>query len=257
MTDHPILAQMEAEDAHVRESMFLPILEILRAHEVPEAEAIAEELAAAVKVIGLSEIHCSSDYCHGVVDPEMLKRLGRRNWRGVSTPDLICELQYIQQEVEETTSPNHLLYLEYVAEAIEAELRRRRDMPLYDTGSFNRLVVEGIRAKADITRIVDYYTDVFVYQGRWTFRCPLHGEDKHPSGVIHRDEGTWHCFGCNRHGDIFDFIMAFEKVSFPKAVSLIGKLVGINAKANTRGGEGKREGGIRQASRAALREPYF
>lgn len=40
--------------------------------------------------------------------------------------------------------------------------------------------------------------------GNWTARCPLPGhDDKTPSFVVYRDnERGWHCFGCQRGGDV-------------------------------------------------------
>lgn len=35
-------------------------------------------------------------------------------------------------------------------------------------------------------------------------RCPFHGDDT-PSLAIYADD-HWHCFGCGRHGDLFDFL---------------------------------------------------
>ena len=53
--------------------------------------------------------------------------------------------------------------------------------------------------------------------------CPFH-EDRTPSFVIYREENTFHCFGCQAHGDAIDFVMRKDSVSFREAVyALIGK----------------------------------
>jgi len=40
---------------------------------------------------------------------------------------------------------------------------------------------------------------------RFQATCPLPGHrDSTPSFVIYPDQGRWHCFGCQAHGDIFD-----------------------------------------------------
>jgi len=39
--------------------------------------------------------------------------------------------------------------------------------------------------------------------------CPFHKE-KTPSFNISDEKGFYHCFGCGKHGDIFDYIMEME-----------------------------------------------
>jgi len=53
--------------------------------------------------------------------------------------------------------------------------------------------------------------------------CPFH-EDHTPSFVIYREQNTFHCFGCQAHGDVIDFVRRKEGCSFREAIySLIGK----------------------------------
>jgi CHC2 zinc finger len=51
--------------------------------------------------------------------------------------------------------------------------------------------------------------------------CPFHA-DKTPSLHVNEDKGVFHCFGCGESGDVFDFIMKLEGVSFAEAVTSIG-----------------------------------
>lgn len=50
--------------------------------------------------------------------------------------------------------------------------------------------------------------------------CPFHGEDKHPSLKIY--EKDFHCFSCGANGDIFEFVMRMEDVSFKEAFQILG-----------------------------------
>lgn len=56
--------------------------------------------------------------------------------------------------------------------------------------------------------------------------CPFHGE-KTPSFYVSREKDIWHCFGCDKGGDIFTFIMEFEGMSFPEALQYLGKKAGV------------------------------
>ena len=45
--------------------------------------------------------------------------------------------------------------------------------------------------------------------------CPFHNE-KTPSFTINDEKGFYHCFGCGEHGNVFDFVMKTEGLSFPE-----------------------------------------
>lgn len=150
-----------------------------------------------------------------------------RNWRGVSTPDLVCELQHIKDNIEEF-SLKGLDWYEAEVDSIQKELERRHTMTHTGVTTTNKDIIEAIKAKVDIVDIIGRYTDVICRGRKFYFRCKIHGDDKEPSGVIHPEDQTWHCFGCNLHGDVFDFIGLWERVSFPKALFILGKLLGIN-----------------------------
>ena len=60
--------------------------------------------------------------------------------------------------------------------------------------------------------------------------CPFHRE-KTPSFNVHDDKGFYHCFGCQTHGDVIDFVMRTENVTFPEAVEKIAGLAGMKLPA--------------------------
>ena len=47
--------------------------------------------------------------------------------------------------------------------------------------------------------------------------CMFHDE-KTPSFTLSRDLKRYRCFGCNESGDVFDFLMSYEKLSFPESI---------------------------------------
>ena len=57
--------------------------------------------------------------------------------------------------------------------------------------------------------------------------CPFHNE-KTPSFNISDDKGFYHCFGCGKNGDIFNFLMETENLSFLEALKKLADQVGIN-----------------------------
>jgi len=54
-------------------------------------------------------------------------------------------------------------------------------------------------------------------------RCPFH-EDRHPSLVVYPKTQSFHCYGCQVHGDVFGFLMRAEGLSFPEALKVLHKL---------------------------------
>ncbi len=57
--------------------------------------------------------------------------------------------------------------------------------------------------------------------------CPFHKE-KTPSFNISDDKGFYHCFGCGKNGDIFNYIMDTENLSFIEALKKLADHAGIN-----------------------------
>ena len=47
--------------------------------------------------------------------------------------------------------------------------------------------------------------------------CPFH-EDHAPSFSISKSKNLWHCFGCQRGGNVIQFLMETEHLEFPAAV---------------------------------------
>jgi DNA primase catalytic core len=52
--------------------------------------------------------------------------------------------------------------------------------------------------------------------------CPFH-EDHNPSLSIDPAENRWHCFGCGQKGDVIEWVMRAEGVSFNHAVELLSR----------------------------------
>src|SRR5215813_12519547 len=60
----------------------------------------------------------------------------------------------------------------------------------------------------------------------FTGLCSFHGE-KTPSFAVHPVKQIYHCFGCGKGGDVFNFVMEMDKVPFPEAVRAVAEKCGI------------------------------
>jgi len=59
--------------------------------------------------------------------------------------------------------------------------------------------------------------------------CPIH-EERTPSCHIY--EESWHCFGCNEGGDVFDWIKAVERLDSTQAYQRLAELSGSSLSKN-------------------------
>ena len=57
--------------------------------------------------------------------------------------------------------------------------------------------------------------------------CPFHKE-KTPSFTVSPAKGLFFCFGCSKGGNLFNFVMERERVSFPQALEILARHAGIS-----------------------------
>ncbi len=86
--------------------------------------------------------------------------------------------------------------------------------------------LEEIRSRADLAEIVSAHVRLRKAGRRLVGLCPFH-QEKTPSFTVDPEKGLWHCFGCKAGGDLFRFVEMVEKVSFPEAVELLARRLGL------------------------------
>lgn len=79
-------------------------------------------------------------------------------------------------------------------------------------------VARAVKQSARISEVVGRYVPLRQQGGRLAGLCPFHAE-KTPSFVVDDKRATFHCFGCGRHGDVIDFVMAIEGGGFAEAMA--------------------------------------
>jgi DNA primase len=91
-----------------------------------------------------------------------------------------------------------------------------------EAGSF----ADRVKQQADIVRVIGEYIRLKKSGQNFTGLCPFHGE-KTPSFAVHPVKQIYHCFGCGKGGDVFNFVMEMDKVPFPEAVRIVAEKCGI------------------------------
>jgi len=88
-------------------------------------------------------------------------------------------------------------------------------------------IINEIRERADIVDVVSRFVDLRRAGSNYKALCPFH-EEKTPSFMVSPDRQTFHCFGCEKGGNVFTFLMEIEGVSFPEAVRSLGRHYGVH-----------------------------
>lgn len=92
--------------------------------------------------------------------------------------------------------------------------------------AFSRETVAAVKQQADIVQIVGEKVSLAPSGANFKGLCPFHSE-KSPSFMVNPQRGMYHCFGCGAGGSVIDFLMAYENITFPEAVTTLAQRLGI------------------------------
>ncbi len=86
--------------------------------------------------------------------------------------------------------------------------------------------IEEIRSAASIVDVISGYVQLRKRGRNYIGLCPFHPE-KTPSFTVSEEKQIFHCFGCHAGGNVYKFLMDYEKISFVEAVQELAKQLGI------------------------------
>lgn len=84
-------------------------------------------------------------------------------------------------------------------------------------GFFSQGTLDQVRAANDIVDVIGSYLPLKRAGANFVALCPFHKE-KTPSFHVNPNRQIFHCFGCQKGGDVFTFVKEFENIEFPEAV---------------------------------------
>ena len=98
--------------------------------------------------------------------------------------------------------------------------------------------IEEIRASASIVDIISDSVQLRKRGKNYIGLCPFHSE-KTPSFTVSEEKQIFHCFGCHTGGNVFKFLMEYEKISFVEAVQELAEKLGITLEYDEQAGTEK------------------
>jgi len=119
-------------------------------------------------------------------------------------------------------------------------------------------IIDDIRNASEVVSTIGSYVKLKKTGSSFVGLCPFHNE-KTPSFSVSPSKQIWRCFGCNRSGNVFTFIMEYEKLNFVEAVKTLAEKSGIEIpesgfqKSEYEGGE-SRSAVVYKVNRAAASE---
>lgn len=86
--------------------------------------------------------------------------------------------------------------------------------------------VDKVKQKLDIVEFIGRFVSLNKAGRNFKGLCPFHNE-KSPSFMVSGERQIWHCFGCQKGGDAFSFLMEYEKIDFSESLKVLAKEAGI------------------------------
>lgn len=86
--------------------------------------------------------------------------------------------------------------------------------------------IDEVRSSINIVHYISQYLNLKKEGRNFKGLCPFHHE-KTPSFVVNPEKQFYHCFGCGRGGNLFKFIMDYEKLGFVESITKAAEFSGI------------------------------
>ena len=91
---------------------------------------------------------------------------------------------------------------------------------------YSEELIEEIRDRNDIVDVISGYVSLKKKGATYFGLCPFHNE-RSPSFSVSRDKQMYYCFGCGQGGDVYGFLMEYNRMSFGEAVQELAGRAGI------------------------------
>ncbi|HWQ62333.1 MAG TPA: DNA primase [Negativicutes bacterium] len=86
--------------------------------------------------------------------------------------------------------------------------------------------IDKLRSQCDIVNVISEYVPLKKRGKNYWGCCPFHHE-KTPSFSVTPDKGFFYCFGCQTGGNVFNFLMKLENLTFMEAVKALAAKMNV------------------------------
>src|SRR5690349_15758538 len=91
---------------------------------------------------------------------------------------------------------------------------------------FSPEFLDELKARLPVSEVVGRRVKLKKAGREWKGLSPFNKE-KTPSFTVNDQKGFYHDFSSGKHGNIFDFLMETEGVTFPEAVERLAQMAGV------------------------------
>ena len=95
-----------------------------------------------------------------------------------------------------------------------------------NAGRFPEEFLDEIRARVPVSKVASRTVRLRKAGKEWKGLTPF-GKERTPSFFVNDDKRFFHCFSSGKHGDVFDFVMLTEGLTFPEAVRKMSSEAGL------------------------------
>ncbi|MFW6022761.1 MAG: DNA primase [Halanaerobiaceae bacterium] len=90
----------------------------------------------------------------------------------------------------------------------------------------NDSFVEKLKSTIDIVNVVSDYVSLKKAGSNYKGLCPFHQENT-PSFTVNQERQFYYCFGCGSGGDVINFVMELENLTFRETLKILAQRVGM------------------------------
>ncbi len=90
----------------------------------------------------------------------------------------------------------------------------------------SRDFAERVKESIDIVDIISEYVELKKTGKNFKGLCPFHQENT-PSFTVNPENQFYYCFGCNAGGDVFNFLMEIENITFYESLKILARKAGL------------------------------
>ncbi|MBQ9155916.1 MAG: DNA primase [Eubacterium sp.] len=105
-------------------------------------------------------------------------------------------------------------------------------------------LIEEVRERNDIVDVISAYVSLKKKGSSYFGLCPFHNE-KSPSFSVSRDKQMYYCFGCGQGGNVYTFLMEYNRLSFVEALKELADRAGVTLPEREQTPEEKQEADAR------------